>query len=80
MKRGDNMDEEEITESLAALLEENGEIVVSNSEHQISIHSSEDNFDFPYVSNTHKQFQDVNEAVEWAILQFDDVDNIEEWY
>ena len=72
--------DDQIQESLAELLEENGEVTLSNSEKQISIRSSEDNSEFPYVSSTHKQFEDVNEAIEWAILQFDDTENIEEWY
>lgn len=80
MERGVSMDDEELAEDLAAALEANGEITVSSSKKEISIHFSEDNFDSPYVSNTRKQFADINEAVEWAILQFDEVDDIEEWY
>lgn len=72
--------DDEITESLIASLEENGAVTLLNSEKQISIYSSEDNYDFPYVSNTHKQFSDINEAIEWALLQFDEIDDIEEWY
>jgi hypothetical protein len=76
---GKKMDEELLIEELAQALENNGEITLSGEELDIFIQSVDDKEGYAYVSNTNKEFETSKEAVEWAALQFDGAENIEEW-
>lgn len=73
------MDEELLIEEMSQALEDNGEITISGDELEVFIQSVDDKEGYAYVSNTHKEFETSMEAIEWAVLQFDGVENIEEW-
>ena len=73
------MDEDLIIEEMVRSLETKGDIKISSEDKDITIESIDDKEGYSYVSNNHKQFDDSNEAIEWAVLQFDGVENIEEW-
>lgn len=73
------MDEELMVEEMAETLENSGEITMSSEEMELFIQSIDDKEGYAYVSNTNKEFEDAREAIEWAVLQFDGVENIEEW-
>lgn len=73
------MDEELLIEEIAEALENNGEITLSGEDLEVFIQSVDDKEGYSYVSNTNKEFETSMEAIEWAVLQFDGVENIEEW-
>jgi hypothetical protein len=73
------MDEELLIEEMSQALGNNGEITISGEELEIFIQSVDDKEGYAYVSNTNKEFETGMEAIEWAVLQFDGVENIEEW-
>jgi hypothetical protein len=73
------MDEELLIEEMSQALGNNGEITISGEELEIFIQSVDDKEGYAYVSNTNKEFETSMEAIEWAVLQFDGVENIEEW-
>jgi hypothetical protein len=73
------MDDELLIEEMSEALENNGEITLSGEDLEIFIQSVDDKEGYAYVSNTNKEFEDSKEAIEWAALQFDGVENIEEW-
>ena len=73
------MDEELLIEEMSQALGNNGEITISGEELEIFIQSVDDKEGYAYVSNTNKEFETSMEAIEWAVLQFDWVENIEEW-
>lgn len=73
------MDEDMIFEEMVNSLEANGEIRLTGDGVDISIHSIDDKEGYSYISNNNKQFDESQEAIEWAILQFDGSENIEEW-
>jgi hypothetical protein len=73
------MDEELMIQEMAQALEDSGEITLTGEELEIFIQSVDDKEGYAYVSNTNKEFEDSTEAIEWAVLQFDGVENIEEW-
>ncbi len=73
------MDEELLIEEMSDALGNNGEITISGEDLEIFIKSVDDKEGYAYVSNTNKEFETSMEAIEWAVLQFDGVENIEEW-
>ncbi len=73
------MDEELLIEEMAKTLEDTGEITISGEDLDVFIQSVDDKEGYAYVSNTHKEFETSMEAIEWAVLQFDGAENIEEW-
>lgn len=73
------MDDELVMEEMIEALEINGEIRLSNEEQELTIQSIDDKDGYSYISSTNKQFDDSREAIEWVILQFDGLENIEEW-
>lgn len=73
------MDEQQVTEEMIDILEDNGDIKLLNDETNISIQSVDDKEGYSYISNDHTKFESSREAVEWAIEQFDGVEYIEEW-
>ena len=73
------MDEELLIEEMSQALGNNGEITLNGEELEIFIQSVDDKEGYAYVSNTNKEFETCKEALEWAVLQFDGVENIEEW-
>jgi hypothetical protein len=73
------MDEELLIGEMSQALGNNGEITISGEELEIFIQSVDDKEGYAYVSNTNKEFETSMEAIEWAVLQFDGVENIEEW-
>ena len=73
------MDEELLIEEMKQGLENNGEITISGEDLELFIQSVDGKEGYAYVSNTNKQFETSTEALEWAVLQFDGVENIEEW-
>lgn len=73
------MDDELLIEEMVDALESNGEIRLCGEEQELVIQSIDDKEGYSYVSSTNKQFDDGREAIEWAVLQFDGVENIEEW-
>lgn len=73
------MDEELIIVELIEALEDQGEITLTGEDNEIFIQTVDDKEGYGYVSNTNKEFEDAKEAIEWAVLQFDGVENIEEW-
>lgn len=73
------MDDEQIKEELIESLEINGEIRLYNEADEIYIRQLEEDEGEGYISNTKKRFDDSREAIEWAIEQFDGLENIEEW-
>jgi hypothetical protein len=73
------MDEELMVEEMAEILENSGEITIRGEDLEVFVQSVDDKEGYAYVSNTHKEFETSMEAIEWAVLQFDGVENIEEW-
>lgn len=73
------MDDELLKEELVDSLEINGEIRLYNEEEEIYIRQLEEDEGEGYISNTKKRFDESREAIEWAIEQFDGLENIEEW-
>lgn len=73
------MDVEQLMEELIDALEIQGEITLTGLEDEIFIQTIDDKEGYSYVSNTNKEFDDAREAIEWAVLQFDGIENIEEW-
>lgn len=73
------MDEELLIEEMIQSLEDNGEIRLNSEELELFIQSVDDKEGYSYVSNTNKEFDDAREAIEWAVVQFDGAENIEEW-
>lgn len=73
------MDEELIIQEIAKKLENNGEITLTGEDLEIFIQSVDDKEGYAYVSSTNKEFEDSLEAIEWAVVQFDGAENIEEW-
>lgn len=73
------MDEELLLEEMIELLEDHGEITLTGEDLELFIQSVDDKEGYAYVSNTNKEFEDSREAIEWAALQFDGVENIEGW-
>jgi hypothetical protein len=73
------MDEELIIAELIEALEDQGEITLTGEDNEIFIQTVDDKEGYGYVSNTNKEFEDAKEAIDWAVLQFDGVENIEEW-
>lgn len=73
------MDEELIIAELIEALEDQGEITLTGEDNEIFIQTVDDKEGYCYVSNTNKEFEDAKEAIDWAVLQFDGVENIEEW-
>jgi hypothetical protein len=73
------MDEELLIEEMIEALEDSGEITITGEDNEIFIQTVDDKEGYSYVSNTNKEFDDAREAIEWAVLQFDGVENIEEW-
>lgn len=73
------MDEEQIIEEMVELLEDNGEISIIGEDLEIFIQSVDDKEGYCYVSNTNKEFDDSRDAIEWAVLQFDGTENIENY-
>lgn len=60
-------------------LEQNGEIRITDGIREVYIQSFDDEGPTVYVSNTNKEFDDVNEAIDWSINYFGGLENIEEW-
>jgi hypothetical protein len=73
------MDEEILIEEMIEALEDSGEITITGEDNEIFIQTVDDKEGYSYVSNTNKEFDDAREAIEWAVVQFDGVENIEEW-
>lgn len=73
------MDEELLLEEMTEALEANGEITLTGEDLEIFIQSVDDKEGYSYVSNTNKEFDDSRESIEWAVLQFDGIENVEEW-
>lgn len=73
------MDEELLIEEMIEALEINGEICLYGEDQELSIQSIDDKEGYSYVSSTNKEFDDSREAIEWALQQFDGIENIEEW-
>jgi hypothetical protein len=73
------MDDEQLMEELIETLEDNGEIRLSSEDTEIFIQSIDGKEGYSYVSSTNKEFDDSREAIEWAVVQFDGIENIEEW-
>lgn len=73
------MDDELLIEEMVDSLEINGEIRLSSEEQELHIQSVDDKEGYSYISSTNKQFDDSREAIEWAVVQFDGLENIEEW-
>lgn len=73
------MDDELLIEEMIEELEDNGEITITGENLEFFIQSVDDKEGYAYVSNTNKEFDDAKEAIEWVVLQFDGVENIEEW-
>lgn len=68
-----------MVEELAQALENNGEITLTGEDLELFIQTVDDKEGYSYVSNTNKEFEDSREAIEWAVLQLDGVENIVEW-
>ncbi|WP_163192506.1 hypothetical protein [Clostridium thermarum] len=60
-------------------LEENGEIRMTDGLREIYIQSFDEDGEVIYVSNNNKEFEEAEDAIQWAINQFGGVENIEEW-
>lgn len=73
------MDEEQLVEEMTDFLENNGEITLSNENENITIKEFEGNADYLYISSNNKRFETSKDAIEWAALQFDGIENINEW-
>jgi hypothetical protein len=73
------MDDELLVQEMVDALESNGEITLSGEDLEIFIQSVDDKEGYAYVSNTNKEFELSMEAIEWAVVQFDGIENIEEW-
>lgn len=73
------MDDELLIEEMVEALEINGEIRLCNEEQELLIQSIDNKDGYSFISSTNKQFDDSREAIEWAIVQFDGLENIEEW-
>lgn len=73
------MDEENAIEEMSEILENNGEIRVSGEGNDIFIESVDDKEGYSYTSNTNKDFESSRDAIEWAVEQFDGVENIIDW-
>lgn len=73
------MDEENVIEDMSETLENNGEIRVSGEGNDIFIESVDDKEGYSYASNTNKEFESSRDAIEWAVEQFDGVENIVDW-
>lgn len=73
------MDEENVIEEMSEVLENNGEIRVSGEGNDIFIESVDDKEGYSYTSNTNKEFESSRDAIEWAVEQFDGVENIIDW-
>jgi hypothetical protein len=78
-KEGIHMDEEQFIQEMTEALENNGEITITGEDLEIFIQTVDDKEGYSYVSNTNKEFEDAEEAIEWAVLQFDGIENVEEW-
>lgn len=73
------MDEENVIEEMSEVLENNGEIRVSGEGNDIFIESVDDKEGYSYTSNTNKEFESSRDAIEWAVEQFDGVENVIDW-
>lgn len=73
------MDEENVIEEMSEALENNGEIRVSGEANDIFIESVDDKEGYSYTSNSNKEFESSRDAIEWAVEQFDGVENIIDW-
>lgn len=73
------MDDELLMEEMIESLEINGEIRLCGDEQELNIQSIDDKEGYSYISSTNKKFDDSREAVEWAVGEFDGLENIEEW-
>lgn len=73
------MNEEQLIEEMVELLEENGEITLTGEDLELFIQSVDDKEGYSYVSNTNKEFDDSRDAIEWSVVQFDGVENIQLW-
>lgn len=69
----------ETVEEMINTLEENGELRLSGYDADIYIQSVDGKEGYSFVSNTNDEFDSSREAVEWAVRQFDGVENIDDW-
>lgn len=73
------MDEEQLIDELRDLLDHNGEITLSNDNEDITIKSFDGNGDYLFISGNGKRFETSKDAIDWVALQFDGIENIDEW-
>lgn len=69
---------DEIIQEMIEGLQQNGEIRLTDGLREISIQAYDED-DSLYVSNTNKEFEDAEEAIQWAVDQFGGIENVEEW-
>jgi hypothetical protein len=73
------MHDDDFVQEMVEGLEQNGEIRITDGLREVYIQSFEEDGDILYVGNTNKEFDDAEDAVQWAVNQFGGVENIEEW-
>ncbi len=73
------MCDDEFMQEMVDGLEQNGEIRLTDGIREVYIQSFEEDGESLYVSNTNKEFDDADEAIQWAVNHFGGMENIEEW-
>lgn len=70
------MDHKPTIEEMINLLDSNEEIMITDYDKEIFIESIDDKEGYSYVSNTNEEFKDSRDAIEWAVEQFNGIENI----
>lgn len=73
------MHDDDFVQEMVEGLEQNGEIRLTDGLREVYIQSFEEDGETLYISNTNKEFEDAEDAIQWAVNQFGGVENIEEW-
>lgn len=73
------MADDEILEEMIEGLELNGEIRITDGIREVYIQSYDEDGSLIYIAGSNKEFDDPDEAIQWAIDQFGGLENIEEW-
>lgn len=73
------MCDDEIIQEMVEGLEQNGEIRLTDGMKEIYIQSFEEEGELLYVSSPNREFDDAEEAIQWAVTQFGGLENIDEW-
>lgn len=73
------MEEEQLVGEMIDILDENGEIRLSNIDLEVYIQSIDDKEGYSYISDTNDEFGTSKEAIEWAVDQFGGLEYVDEW-